>query len=276
MSACVSDVNFIIPFDTGVPSDADVPSDAGVPSDEVEESTWATKACLALQQPLQDDSRQHSWTAGRPTPKYRPAANGPSHLAFRAHQLPRISPGLQTLAPLSEDSTYNQTPSLSPSSAEEEGTMQYPGALGQGSAESMGPVFTSFPPLSGPFTHAQTNHHQSAAATDWGSQPREAMARASPAPHHSALPYAQGNVLDGSAQQGHMMRDSPPRAVSPFESVAEMPFTPPQRVQSILTSHQTDRVHFEENPLFVPLDSPDGAGHRYEPAVSIPCSDCSD
>ena len=244
----------------------------GLASDDNDETTWATKACIALQQPLQDDSRQHSWTAGRPTPKYRPAAHSPSHMAPRAHQIPRISPGLQTLAPLHENSIYNQTPSLSPSSAEEEDAMQYPGAVGQGLAESTGPVFTSFPPLSGPPIHAQTDHSQSAAATDWGSQPdvvtagAAAMARASPPPHHLALRYGQGNVPEGSAQQGHMIRDSPPRAVSPFESVAELPFTPPQRVQSILTSHQSDRVHFEENPLFVPLDSPDGAGYRYDSA----------
>ena len=180
----------------------------------------------------QDDSRQHSWTAGRPAPKYRPA-DGLSHTAPGAAQMPRTS--LQTLS--EEEGTYIQTPS------------------DQSYAQPTGPTFSSYPPLAGPPTHAQPAYQQPATTGDTNLQPAVATARALPLPNQQALPFPPD-------QQGLGLHDLPPQAVSPFEPMAEMPFTPPQRVQSILTSHHTDRVHFEENPLFVPLDSPDGASYR--------------
>ena len=224
---------------------------AGVPAEKTKEGIWANRASLALQQPLQDDSRQHSWTAGRPTPKY----HGPSHMVPRS-AIPRTSPGLPVLAPLIEDSTYNQTSNLHQIGAADEAdlqaAMQHPSTTGRRSEQTTGPVYTSYPPLSEPPTHAQTSHQRPVTGADGFQDAPGAF---------SAMPFSPGPSPE--AQQGHMLRDSPPRAVSPFESIAEMPFTPPQRAQSILTTQHSDRVHFEENPLFVPLDSPDGAGYRY-------------
>ena len=215
----------------------------------MKEATWASRASLLLQEPLQDDSRQHSWTAGRPTPKYRPAANGPSHMAPGPTHMPRTD--LHTLN--EEESSYSQIPS------------------DQGCTQSTGPAFSTYPLLAGPLTHAQTGYHQPSTTADTSLQsPAVATARALQPPHQQALPLpsvsGQGNV----SQQGHLTRNSPHRAVSPFESTSELPFTPPQRVQSILTSHHTDRVHFEENPLFVPLDSPDGSSYRWGLAPIFP------
>ena len=209
-----------------------------MPADDMKEATWASQV---LQQPLQDDSRQHSWTAGRPTHKHRPAADGPTHMA---PGLSHMGPGpthmahtnLQTLG--EEESSYNQAPS------------------DQGLTQFTGPAFSSYPPLARPPTHVQTDTRLQ--------RPAVATARAlPPPPHQQALPLPSVSGHGDAGQQGHFTADLPRRAVSPFESIAEVPFTPPQRVQSILTSHHTDRVHFEENPLFVPLDSPDGASYRW-------------
>ena len=222
-----------------------------MPTDDMKEAAWANRAGQVLQEPLQDDSRQHSWTAGRPTPKYHPTANRPSHMApGLSHMGPE--PGhlpctnLQTLGE-EESSSYHQTP------------------IEQGFTHFTGPAFSSYPLLAGPPTHAQTGYHQPSTTADTSLQPpAAATARAPPPPpHQQALPLPSVSDYGVPGQQGHLIRDSTPRAVSPFESIAEMPFTPPQRVQSILTSHHTDRVHFEENPLFVPLDSPDGASYRW-------------
>lgn len=226
-----------------------------MPVDDVKGGTWASQASLVLQQPLQDDSRQHSWTAGRPTPKYCPAATGPGHLA----------PGLSHTAP---GPTHMPRTSLQTLSEEEGSYSQAPSD--QGLSQSTQPAFSSFPPLAGLPTHAQTGHQQPPTTADASLQPPAvATARASPPPHQQALPLPSVSGPGDSGQQGHDTRDLPTRAVSPFESIAELPFTPPQRVQSILTSHHTDRVHYEENPLFKPLDSPDGANYRWDlPPVS--------
>lgn len=83
-----------------------------IPTDGAKAGSLATRAGLALQQPLQDDSRQHSWTAGRPAPKYRPATNL-THVATRLQtHMPRTSSGLQTLE--EEDHTQIQSPSILP------------------------------------------------------------------------------------------------------------------------------------------------------------------
>ena len=222
---------------------------AGEPADDMKEATWANRASLVLQQPLQDDSRQHSWTAGRPTPKYCPAANGPTHMApGLSHMgagpthMPRTN--LQTLG--EEESSYSQAPS------------------DEGFTQSTGPTFSSYPLLAGPPTHVQTGYHQPSTTADTSLQPPAvATARALPPLHQQALPLPSVSGPGEPGQPGRFTGDSPGRAVSPFESIAEVAFTPPQRVQSILTSHHTDRVHFEENPLFVPLDSPDGASYRW-------------
>lgn len=212
---------------------------AGMPADDMKEGSWANRASQVLQQPLQDDSRQHSWTAGRPSPKYRPPSNAPSHISPGATPTPHT--GLQTLS--EEDSTYTQTPS-------EQANDQ--------------PALFSYRPLAAA-THAQAGHQQPATTTD--ANLMSPVAGASPPPHQQPT---RSPLLTAEAQaQGLVLRDSP-RPVSPFETAADMPFTPPQRVQSILSSHHTDRVHFEENPLFVPVESPDGAGYRWELFYLLP------
>lgn len=206
-----------------------------MPADDSEEGSLANRASQVLRQPLQDDSRQHSWTAGRPSPKYRPPADLPSLMGPGANPMARTS--LQTLS--EEDSTYAQTPSDQ--------------ACDQ-------PTMFSFPPLAGS-THAQTGYPQSASTSD--SSPMPPVAGASPPLHQQPLPFPPPGASGSSAQQSNVKRNSPcPRPVSPFETTADIPFTPPQRVQSIMTSHHTDRVRFEENPLFVPLENPDGTGYR--------------
>lgn len=221
---------------------------AGMPADDKKEDTWANRASQALQEPLQDDSRQHSWTAGRPTPKHRPAASALSHMAPGLNYMspgPTHMPGTNLHTLNEEESSCSQTPS------------------DNGFTQLTGPAFSSYPILAGPATHAQTGYQQPSTTADASMQPPEvATARALPPPHQQALPLPSVSGHGDLGQQGHLTRDSPLRAVSPFESIAEVPFTPPQRVQSILTSHHTDRVHFEENPLFVPLDNPDGASYR--------------
>lgn len=229
---------------------------AAMPVDDVKGVSWANQASLVLQQPLQDDSRQHSWTAGWPTPKYCPAATGPGHMA-PGH----MAPGHSHMAP---GPTHIPRTSLHTLSEEEGGYSQAPSD--QGLTQSTQPAFSSFPPLAGLPTHAQTGYYQPPTTADTSLQPPAvATARASPPPHQQALPLPLANGPGDPGQQGHCTPDLPTRAVSPFESVAELPFTPPQRVQSILTSHHTDRVHYEENPLFKPLDSPDGANYRWDP-----------
>lgn len=223
-----------------------------MPTDDMKEATWANRASQVLQQPLEDDSRQHSWTAGRPTPKYRPAANGPSHMA----------PGVSRMGP---EPTNMPCTNLQTLNEEESRHSQMP--RDQGFTQSTGPAFSSYPLLAGPLTHAQTGYHQPSTTADISLQPptvATARATAPPPLHQQALPLPSVTGCGDPGQQGHLTHDSPRRAVSPFESIAEMPFTPPQRVQSILTSYHTDRVHFEENPLFVPLDSPDRASYRWE------------
>lgn len=203
---------------------------AGMPVDDTEEGSWGNRASQALRQPLQDDSRQHSWTAGRPSPKYRPPPTPPSLMSSGATLMPHTS--LQTLS--EEDSTYAQTPSDH--------------ACDQ-------PALFSYPPLAGP-THRRPSTSDSTLMPS--------VTGAAAMPHQPAPPFPPPSATGGPAQQVSFMRDSPyPRPVSPFETTADLPFTPPQRVSSIMTSHHTDRVHFEENPLFVPLESHDGTGCRW-------------
>lgn len=258
-----------------------------VPTDGMKEGMLPSMASLGLQLPLQDDSRQHSWTAGRPAPKYRPATitRGPSKL----HPLQRTSSGLQILK--EEDRSQIQSPSvLSPrqiglvhSAMQHQGGQQatdapslwQSGSLSQNSLQSRQPVFTSYPPLGAPATYAHTDAVQSPCASSsdgWRLHPDAATASTAGAEApllsiQQALQHTQDSSSAGrqeAAQAGSLTQDLlPPRAVSPFESVAEVPFRPHQIPQSIVTSPQSDRVHFADSPMFTPLDTPEGLAYRY-------------
>ncbi|KAL0047732.1 hypothetical protein WJX82_010619 [Trebouxia sp. C0006] len=206
-----------------------------IPNGGLTAGSLAKKASLALQQPLQDDSRQHSWTAGRPAPKYQPPAN-PILTPARLHPVSGTSSGLQPLE--EEEQSQAHSPSmLSPRqmglvhSAMKHQISRQPsdasslwqnGNMGQLATQSRQPVFTAHPQLDAPPTHAQTD----------GPQPPSQF--------------------------------EPPRAVSPFESVAEIPFTPPKQPRSIVTTPQSERVRFNDNPVFTPLDTPEDLAYRHQ------------
>ncbi len=80
-----------------------------IPNDGLMAGSLAKKASLALQQPLQDNSRQHSWTAGRPAPKYQPPAN-PILTPAQLHPVPGTSSGLQPLE--EEEQSQAHSPSM--------------------------------------------------------------------------------------------------------------------------------------------------------------------
>lgn len=258
-----------------------------VPTDGMKAGMLPSRAPLGLQLPLQDDSRQHSWTAGKPAPKYRPATitRGPSKL----HPLQRTSSGLQILK--EEDRSQIQSPSvLSPrqiglvhSAMQHQGgqhaidapSLWQSGSLSQNSVQSRQPVFTSYPPLGADATYAQTDAVQSPCASSsdsWRLHPDAATASTAGAgapllSMQPGLQCMQDSTFTGrleAAQASSLTQDLlPPRAVSPFESVAEVPFRPHHIPQSIVTSTQSDRVHFADSPMFTPLDTPEGLAYRY-------------
>ncbi len=254
-----------------------------IPNDGLMAGSLAKKASLALQQPLQDHSRQHSWTAGRPAPKYQPPAD-PILTPARLHPVPGPSSGLQPLE--EEEQSQAHSPSmLSPRqrglvhSAMQHQASQQPsdasslwqnGHMGQNATQSRQPVFTAYSQLDAPSTHVQADRLQPP-SHGWGLYP-DATTDAARQPLYnmqSGLQFTEDSTFASSsgrhntAQPGAQSQDAPPRAVSPFESVAEIPFTPRQLPRSIVTSPQSDRVRFNDNPVFTPLDTPEGLAYRY-------------
>ena len=242
----------------------------------------AKKASLALQQPLQDNSRQHSWTAGRPAPKYQPPAN-PILTPARLHPVPGTSSGLQPLE--EEEQSQARSPSmLSPrqmglvhsamkhqasGQPSDASSLWQNGHMGQHSMQLRQPVFTACPQLDAPSTQAQTDGPQPPshgwglhpdAATDAARQPLLNMQSGPQFTEDSR--FANSSGRQNTSQLGAQSQLEPPRAVSPFESVAEIPFTPQQLPRSIVTSPQSDRVRFNDNPVFSPLDTPEGLAYR--------------
>jgi len=144
------------------------------------------------------------------------------------------------------------------------------GHMGQQSTQSRQPVFTAHPQLDAPPTHAQTHGPQppshgsglhSNAATDVARQPLNNMQSGPQFTEDST--FASSSGRQHTAQLGSQSQFEPPRAVSPFESVAEIPFTPQKLPRSIVTTPQSDRVRFNDNPVFTPLDTPEGLAYRY-------------
>ena len=269
----------------------------GIPSVGQKAGSVATRATLALQQPLEDDSRQHSWTAGRPTPKHRPAANPPP-VATALHDAPQTRPGLQTLEEETDHAQIQSPSILSPrqmglvhSALQHQGSQQTAdastlwqnGTLShQGSMQSKPPTFTSYPPLDWPPTSSQTDapHQASASTADGWNLPSYAATAATATTAGDQLPAvthhmqqtqqysgdssrASSSGRNDTSQQASQTRDSLPRAVSPFESIAELPFKPQAAPQAINTNPPPDRVRFAENPMLTPLDTPEGPAYRY-------------
>lgn len=166
-------------------------------------------------------------------------------------------------------------------------TLWQNGSMSHQSAESRQPVFTSYPPLAEPPTYAQTDAPQPPSASTtagWSLHPHAATAVAIGTTAGARQPPsaqqrshftedsspALSSGRQATAQSGVQIPGSPPsRAVSPFESIAEMPFTPPQVPKAIVTSPHSDRLHFAENPLFTPLDTPEGCAYRYVPCLQV-------
>ena len=251
------------------------------PNDGLMAGSLARKASLALQQPLQDNSRQHSWTAGRPAPKYQPPAN-PILTPARLHPVPGTSSGLQPLE--EEEQSQARSPSmLSPrqmglvhsamkhqasGQPSDASSLWQNGHMGQHSTQLRQPVFTACPQLDAPSTQAQTDGPQPPshgwglhpdAATDAARQPLLNMQSGPQFTEDSR--FASSSGRQNIAQLGAQSQFEPPRAVSPFESVAEIPFTPRQLPRSIVTS-PPDRVRFNDNPVFSPPDTPEGLAYR--------------
>ncbi len=251
-----------------------------IPNGGLTAGSLAKKASLALQQPLQDDSRQHSWTAGRPAPKYQPPANP----ILTPAPVSGTSCGLQPLE--EEEQSQAHSPSmLSPRqmglvhSAMKHQISRQPsdasslwqnGHMGQLATQSRQPVFTAHPQLDAPPTHAQTDGPQPP-SQGWGLHPDAATdaARQPLLIMQSGLQFTEDSTFASSsgrqntAQLGAQSQFEPPRAVSPFESVAEIPFTPPKQPRSIVTTPQSERVRFNDNPVFTPLDTPEDLAYRY-------------
>ena len=232
----------------------------------------AARATLSLDLP---HSRQHSWTAGRPAPKYRPPVDpqAPPQGAppsSRLKHLPRTSPSL-ALSPLQENVVHAHDSKFSPHAVQQNGQLpsdlppygfgvaqpmpngissqvqsvemqQQSAATGNAEHQYGQQAFSSVPLLSMPAANGLPNWHsqdgsQQSQRLDWGS---------------ARNPAANGSSQAAAAQTGFSARP-----MSPFGAEAEVPFTQHQMPKPVLTSCMADHslqaqphsagVHFEQN-----------------------------
>ena len=229
----------------------------------------AARASLGSDLPVASHIRQHSWTAGRAAPKYRPPV-GPSGslLAARLGQLPRASPALTSLSPLHEDvvSAHNaSTPQRTlQQSGQLQGTFNPHGQL-QNSFVPNGQLQNSFPESGLQAQHQQPvspshgtqavelqqGHHLAAAKQFADPDTAPAGPRLTSYPplsnsHTSAQPDADsaaaaqqesarlGRADDTSGAQAASAGFAPPaRPLSPFLEEADLPFNGSTRLKPV-------------------------------------------
>ena len=236
----------------------------------------AARATLSLDLP---HSRQHSWTAGRPAPKYRPPvdpqapAQGPPP-SSRLKHLPRTSPSL-ALSPLQEDRVHAHEAKFPPHAMQQNGqlpgdlppygfmamtngisskvqsvemqdresaALQQPSAAAGSAQHQHGQQFSSVPLLSMPAANGMPN---------WHSQDDSHQSQ------RLDWGSAQNSAANGSSQAAAAQTGSSARPLSPFGAEAEIPFTQHQLPKPVLTSCIPDQpsraqphsagVHFEQN-----------------------------